>query len=132
LFPIAYLLHTCTVHLLYPFLSGLVQLPLPNEVGAKPAKLTVAWQMPSMWVPKVANPCDSVTALLDAFPPQQTLMSMRAPSTGALLQSVTSTVVEPGAQSEFNPKAPTNVSTESAIVKGKRIGFPPCFYGEVL
>jgi hypothetical protein len=123
--PRAYLLHTFTVQFTCPLPSGLVQEPLPNEVGDNPANLTVAWQMSLMWLLKVANPCDSVSALLDALPPQQTLMLICAPSTGASLQSVTSTVVEPGAQSEVNPSAPTAVSKESVIVKGKRIGFPP-------
>jgi hypothetical protein len=81
--------------------------------------------MSLMWLLKVANPCDSVTALLDALPPQQTLMFICAPSTGASPQSVTSTVVEPDEQSEVNPSAPTAVSNEIATVKAKRIRFPP-------
>ncbi|HUD14058.1 MAG TPA: hypothetical protein VMQ56_10425 [Terracidiphilus sp.] len=106
---------------------------MPNDVAENPANLTVPSQISFALISKVASPFDAETALLCLvwFPAQQILMSMRAPCTGAPLQSFTSTTVEPGEQSARSPSALMPVTIKSATLKNKRIG-PPLSYGAVL
>jgi hypothetical protein len=103
--------------------------PVPIDVAENPAKVILPSQISLALSSKVASPFDADTALLSLvwFPSQHTLMSMRAPATGAPLQSVTSTTVDPGEQSARNPIAPMPNSSESATVKSKRMRLPPAF-----
>jgi hypothetical protein len=53
--------------------------------------------------------------------PQQAFRSIRAPATGAPLQSVTSTTVVPGEQSARSPTAPSPIASKSKTVETTRM-----------
>jgi hypothetical protein len=103
-------------------LSGAVHDPVPKTVVEKPGKLTLPSQISRAFKLNVASPFFTVTALNCVCGAEQhTLISMRAASTGAPPQSVMSTTVEPVVHAESKPSTPRAVSTESAMVIGKRI-----------